>query len=942
MTIRTYRGDAPAVSKVISIPRPQNYQAGVINIKINNKTISHFEWDADALASAWNNSDYPEVQSITATVSSGEEEQYGASEALILTADIPGEDFFVTVLIGESVLTNEIQTLTFFPTPDGGTFTLTFDGQTTGAITFVDGDPSTTAANILAGLIALSNIGASDVEVEILGTYSYQVHFVGAFESTDVPAMTVNYTSLTGGDVAVSISTSQEGVLPTNEVQTISLPTAPTGGDFTLTYDGQTTAAIAWDAIAATVQTRLEALSNIAPGDVVVTGGPFPGTPVVVEFDGTLAGQNVELITGNGAGLTGTTGNITGVATTRGGSTPTNEKQRYYYQASPVGKSAYWKSNPTTTFAYNASNAVIKAALVGSTVTIPLAANYSHIRSTEYVILSGDINVTGDLTVSGSGGGVIIELTGNLAGLTFVDIPDIDLLSTTGPVTGASQEIAQSTHTAAVQRYEIQTFTITDTTLPGTFTLTVYDSGGSPHTTDPIAYLTDGYAVADAINAALGGTYVGCSSSSTGTDLVVVVQYLNLGYQDTNITQLTANEGSVQVEETTAGNPGTPEIQLISAAGTEAIRAGTYTLTYSGQTTGSLVYNANAATIQAALIALSNIGPTEVVVSGGPISDSFSVQFLASLGNVAEITATSSLVNSQAEVEDYVTGGLAIYAEEITRNRGPECFDDELNYDPPGVPSDADEIQFEFGQNNCKWGIKQRDTFTVLDVSDNTLQLDTGRWLFQDGQRVRVYSTTTTPAGLTGNNPYYVINSDGRGRFQLSSTLGGSAINITDAGTGVHTIALHLAKIEKPARYSYEIGLQRNNSGFEEYRPRYLEVDCDEVILGEGDGSDSPLTRFNLGTKASAITVYGTGSGAEPDTPAACFLIEESSSDVLCYGGEVGFACWLDETSEVQDIKAYSTSLKSIGGLTCRDITVDQGSSLRGKLIPSGTVKVGV
>ena len=43
------------------------------------------------------------------------------------------------------------------------------------------------------------------------------------------------------------------------------------GGTFTLTYNGQTTAAIAYNATAAQVQSALEALNNVAPGDVVVT-----------------------------------------------------------------------------------------------------------------------------------------------------------------------------------------------------------------------------------------------------------------------------------------------------------------------------------------------------------------------------------------------------------------------------------------------------------------------------------------------------------------------------------------------------------------------------------------------------------------------------------------------------------------------------------------------
>ena len=57
-----------------------------------------------------------------------------------------------------------------------------------------------------------------------------------------------------------------------------------TGGTFTLTFDGQTTAPIAYDATAAPVQAALEALGNVEPGDVVVTGGPVNTANVTVNL----------------------------------------------------------------------------------------------------------------------------------------------------------------------------------------------------------------------------------------------------------------------------------------------------------------------------------------------------------------------------------------------------------------------------------------------------------------------------------------------------------------------------------------------------------------------------------------------------------------------------------------------------------------------------------
>lgn len=93
----------------------------------------------------------------------------------------------------------------------------------------------------------------------------------------------------------------------TDEEQAITESGAVTAGTFTITYSAQTTAAINFDATAAQIQTALEALSNLAPGDVVVSGGPINTTPVVIVFQGTLAATNVAEITVDSTSLVGGT-----------------------------------------------------------------------------------------------------------------------------------------------------------------------------------------------------------------------------------------------------------------------------------------------------------------------------------------------------------------------------------------------------------------------------------------------------------------------------------------------------------------------------------------------------------------------------------------------------------------------------------------------------------
>ena len=103
------------------------------------------------------------------------------------------------------------------------------------------------------------------------------------------------------------------------EVQRITITGTPTGGTFTLTFDGQTTGSIAYNAVAADVVTALNALSNINPGDVTATGGPLPGSAVDVTFVGQYEGVNVPQMTATSSLTGGTTPAVAVTPVTQGG-----------------------------------------------------------------------------------------------------------------------------------------------------------------------------------------------------------------------------------------------------------------------------------------------------------------------------------------------------------------------------------------------------------------------------------------------------------------------------------------------------------------------------------------------------------------------------------------------------------------------------------------------
>ena len=77
------------------------------------------------------------------------------------------------------------------------------------------------------------------------------------------------------------------------------------------------------------------------------------------------------------------------------------------------------------------------------------------------------------------------------------------------------------------------------------------------------------------------------------------------------------------------------------------------------------------------------------------------------------------------------------------------------------------------------------DTFTANDTTDRITS--TSPHNLNNGDQIYLTTTGTLPAGLSTSNQYYVINA-GASDFQVcASAPFGTAINITDTGTGTHT-----------------------------------------------------------------------------------------------------------------------------------------------------------
>jgi hypothetical protein len=144
--------------------------------------------------------------------------------------------------------------------------------------------------------------GTADISAFTSGT-----HYPNGFLLSGLPLA-----KLTGTGLYVPYGASP------SEQQTIVVDA--TGGTFTISFDGSTTAAIATNATGAAVLAALELLPTINSGDVTVTrSGSANSYTYTLDFGGRYLGTNVPAVTTGAGSLTGGAGTATVATVVAGG-----------------------------------------------------------------------------------------------------------------------------------------------------------------------------------------------------------------------------------------------------------------------------------------------------------------------------------------------------------------------------------------------------------------------------------------------------------------------------------------------------------------------------------------------------------------------------------------------------------------------------------------------
>lgn len=316
---------------------------------------------------------------------------------------------------------DEVATVTINGSPTGGTFTLTFGDQTTSALAY-----NASAAVVAAALSALpstpeSSGGTNDVQTATISGSPTGGTFTLTFGGQTTSAIAYNAAASAVQSALAALTTIGAGTTNTYAEQEITIDGAPTGGTFTLSFGGQTTAGIAYNAAASAVQSALVALSSIGSSNVTVTGQA--GGPYLVSFAGTLTGPQAT-ITSNPASLTGGAGADNLVVVT-----------------------------PVVTGVAGTANVAVTGS-TGGPYTITFGGQLAH-------ALQGNITATSSLTggsspavtvvhtTSGAGGTSSVSVSGSSGGpytVTFVNLlADLELQPRLDPLEGDGSNLTGGT-----------------------------------------------------------------------------------------------------------------------------------------------------------------------------------------------------------------------------------------------------------------------------------------------------------------------------------------------------------------------------------------------------------------------------------------------------------------------------------------------------------------
>lgn len=904
-----WTGNAAARAQVSQVEFPGKAKVGEqFSLVCNGKTLTYTATTsriADVMSGLADlvgqyNNEIPEFAELSAAAD---------GDRLILTGPTDGADFTVTAKRGDPnpasievvqlqqgyAGVNEVQRVSLVGTVTGGTFTLSYRGQTTGALAY-----NASAATIQTALTGLSTIGTGNVTVS--GSGPWDVTWTGSFAYATPDMITANGGSLTkAGAYPVRVAQLLGARAGKNRIYRIS---SASGGNassnVSVMFNGAAVGPWAGDDDAATVQTTFDGV--FGANNSIVTR-PAAGV-WEVEFTGKYANVNAPELGATSTGL-GSTSLVAAAEVKR-------------EQAGQSTTNTEWSFTPPTYGAYSITWVDPRDGRRRGSSLIPYDATAAEIQQA-----IGDIyeTTTGALVasvVADSGdpadrkGPFRIVFTGPLAG---EDIDDFT--ATAGTLTkvtdGNTDEIK-----------EIQTLRIRPYPTGGTFRLqwggyTFPGGGGSFNATDTAATIQTG------INAVL-------SIVSVTEGDVVYQRERCLRFEFWGVTTPGPKELLKFVQMTTLTSPFAMvetvqeatepicEEQLVSLG--NAPGGGTFTLTYGTQTTSAITFNAEATEVEAALSTAVTAGysETNAVQVTGPAAGPWRVRFSGTLAGRNALSLTgdgTSLSGSKVAVSRTVDAESPENERQTVTLRGaPTGGTFTLTFDAQttgSLPHNASAAVVQAALEALS-SVGYGNVYVTAERAGGPYVVEFIGALAAANQSAISGTSSLTGAGLSGNVARLVAPTGPNWASEPLNYAGGALPTNSDAlvfenGSvslkyGLEDLAaVTLAELHIRQSYTAEsLGLPTHTGEYQQYRPLAFKIKATKVYVGAGDGIGCPLVRLNTGTAATDVMVVATGQPSG-DLPAFNWVGDNASNVARIFRGSVGLINVAGQTGTLADLQ---------------------------------------
>lgn len=841
-----------------------------------------------------------------------------------------GDAALVVTKVQEAVAgTDEVQTVTCYGSPTGGTRGFRFRGQTA-TVAY-----NASTADVQTAMRALSTIAGANVTVTGTANVSYVFTFGGALGHQALDPIQVISSGLTGGSIYAEVTVTTPGVAGTNQINYVQHRTYAdtqaqiqlgktgtwTAGSWTLTIGGDTTPAIAWNATSVAIAAVIETL--LGSKGVIVTD--LIGGYRQISFYGPLYTQTLSSVSVSSS-ITGGTVTLSGYSSGSAGGSSSPADMAYHFEIDPGTGTL-----TTGSIARNASMATIQATIQAAT-----GAGTAIVTALEG---SGSMFSSGDGLYqiewkAGLGGGyvyvTVIQEGGDVVGLVETEIYQ------QGASTGAN---------------EVQAVTVHGTPTYGAFTL-----ANGTEVTAAIPYNDTAVGL---LNKLLDLTsFAPGDLASAGGALSSAAVSLTYGgaYAYADVPTLVVNDDGLKAKVvlTTPGVTGKNEIQKLSLAGQD-VWAGTVTMTVAGDTVSAVDFDADVLAVVAELETSSGLTAGDLEESyGGPWPAE--PIYIVFGGTQAEtecdlITATDTMKNGTATATSYDPMIIA----RDTAATGPNHFNDPVNWfnpvtpDSTRAPERGDTLYWTEGSIDVLYGLVQMLTYTADTVNDLLVAAKPHDLL--EGQVVEVWSIgggAAPPAGLSANTAYYVVDLDPvTGNFSLATSAGGTKINLTGTGTGTHWVGVRVARMLQLSTYTGKWGLPWKNAGdYKEYRPLDLEIGLlpggtKTITIGQGDGIGSGLISVYTGPDEVIFECLNSGSPSDRTRPAVNWRGSNADAVMKVLDGDFGIALRPTEAAvfDTLEQRGGSLSLGESVSFTTLDKTGGTITSINGATL-SGPLKI--